>query len=59
MNNKSNFVFVSYASDDTLTEDNLIDKFLKHGKPRERRGEIEIFRDTERINHGDEWRKKN
>jgi len=58
MNNKSNFVFVSYASDDTLTEDNLIDKFLKHGKPRERRGEIEIFRDTERINHGDEWRKK-
>mgnify|MGYP001225845856 CR=1 FL=1 len=58
MNNKPNFVFVSYASDDALTEDNLIDKFLKHGKPRERRDEIEIFRDTERINHGDEWRKK-
>ena len=49
MNNKSNFVFVSYASDDTLTEDNLIDKFLKHGKPRERRGEIEIFRDMREL----------
>ena len=40
-------VFVSYAREDASSENNLIDEFLKHGKPRVRRGEISIFKDTE------------
>ena len=51
-------IFVSYARDDVQTDENLIDEFLKHGKARERTGEIEIFKDTERIDFGDVWKNK-
>ena len=51
-------VFVSYAREDASSENNLIDEFLKHGKPRIRRGEISIFKDTERIDFGEQWRKR-
>ncbi len=51
-------VFVSYAREDAISENNLIDEFLKHGKPRVRRGEISIFKDTERIDFGEQWRKR-
>ncbi len=51
-------VFVSYAREDASSENNLIDEFLKHGKPRVRRGEISIFKDTERIDFGEQWRKR-
>jgi len=54
----TNNVFVSYAREDAQTENNLVDAFLKHGRSRERRGEISIFKDTEQINFGDEWRVK-
>lgn len=54
----TNNVFVSYAREDAQSDNNLVDAFLRHGKPRERRGEISIFKDTEQINFGDEWRKK-
>jgi hypothetical protein len=53
-----NNVFVSYAREDAIAEDNLVDRFLRHGKTRVRSGEISIFKDTEQINFGDEWRKK-
>lgn len=51
-------IFVSYARDDILEEKNLIDEFLKHGKARQRNGELEIFKDTERIDFGDVWKSK-
>ena len=51
-------VFVSYARDDVLDDKNLIDEFLKHGKARQRNREIEIFKDTERIDFGDVWKSK-
>jgi hypothetical protein len=46
----TNNVFVSYAREDAQTENNLVDAFLKHGRSRERKGEISIFKDTEQIN---------
>ncbi len=51
-------IFVSYARQDGIAEDNLIDEFLKHGRSRVRNGEIKIFKDTDRIGFGDEWKKK-
>ena len=51
-------VFVSYAREDASSENNLIDEFLKHGSLRVRRGEISIFKDTERIDFGEQWRKR-
>jgi len=51
-------VFVSYAREDASSENNLIDEFLKHGASRVRSGEISIFKDTERIDFGEQWRKR-
>ena len=51
-------VFVSYAREDANSENNLIDEFLKHGSLRVRRKEISIFKDTERIDFGEQWRKR-
>ena len=51
-------IFVSYARQDGIAEGNLIDEFLKHGRSRVRGREISIFKDTERIHHGEQWRKR-